>query len=80
MPVLFLIVFVDILGFGLLLPLLPFYVQRIGAGPEVITAVLGLYSLAQVIAAPVWGRVAARPYPPEALVERIAALQAALRG
>lgn len=30
--------------------------------------------------APVWGRVAARPYPPEALVERIASLQAALRG
>ena len=60
MPVLFLIVFVDILGFGLLLPLLPFYVQRIGAGPEVITAVLGLYSLAQVIAAPVWGRVSDR--------------------
>ena len=30
--------------------------------------------------APVWGRVAARPYPPDALVERIAALQAALRG
>lgn len=30
--------------------------------------------------APVWGRVAARPYSPETLVERIAALQAALRG
>lgn len=28
--------------------------------------------------APVWGRVAARPYSPEQLVERIAALQAAL--
>ncbi|MCC6912337.1 MAG: MFS transporter [Rhodospirillaceae bacterium] len=60
MPVLFLIVFVDILGFGLLLPLLPFYVQRMGAGPEVITAVLGLYSLAQVIAAPLWGRLSDR--------------------
>ncbi len=60
MPVLFLIVFVDILGFGLLLPLLPFYVQRIGAGPEVITAVLGLYSLAQVVAAPIWGRLSDR--------------------
>ncbi|MGE3335929.1 MAG: MFS transporter [Rhodospirillaceae bacterium] len=60
MPVLFLIVFIDILGFGLLLPLLPFYVQRIGAGPEVITAVLGLYSLAQVIAAPFWGRLSDR--------------------
>lgn len=30
--------------------------------------------------APVWGCVTARPYSPEALVERIASLQAALRG
>jgi len=30
--------------------------------------------------APVWGRVAAQPYSPEALVHRIAALQDALRG
>ena len=30
--------------------------------------------------APVWGRVAARPYSPEALVERIRLLDAALRG
>jgi diadenosine tetraphosphate (Ap4A) HIT family hydrolase len=30
--------------------------------------------------APVWGRVAAQPYSPEALVQRIAALQDALRG
>ena len=29
--------------------------------------------------APVWGRVAARPYSPEALVERISMLQAAMR-
>ncbi|NZA25907.1 HIT domain-containing protein [Luteimonas sp. SJ-92] len=30
--------------------------------------------------APVWGRVAARPYTPEALVERVARLRAALPG
>lgn len=57
MAVLFLVVFVDLVGFGLLIPLLPFYVQRTGAGPEVITLVLGLYSLAQFVAAPVWGRL-----------------------
>lgn len=60
MPVLFLVVFIDLLGFGLLLPLLPFYVQRTGAGPELITAVLGVYSLAQVAAAPLWGRMSDR--------------------
>lgn len=30
--------------------------------------------------APVWGRVAAQPYPPETLVQRVSSLQAALRG
>ncbi len=60
MPVLFLVVFIDLVGFGLLIPLLPFYVQRVGAGPEVITLVLGLYSLAQFIAAPLWGRLSDR--------------------
>lgn len=60
MPVLFLVVFVDLVGFGLLLPLLPFYVQRVGAGPELITFVLGLYSLAQFVAAPLWGRLSDR--------------------
>src|SRR5712671_1938309 len=57
MPILFLVVFVDLVGFGLLIPLLPFYVQRVGEGPQVITAVLGLYSLAQFLAAPLWGAV-----------------------
>jgi MFS family permease len=60
MAVLFLIVFVDLVGFGLLIPLLPFYVQRVGAGPELITNVLGLYSLAQFLAGPLWGRLSDR--------------------
>jgi len=53
----FLITFVDLVGFGLLIPLLPFIVQRTGVGPELITIVLGLYSLAQLVAAPLWGRL-----------------------
>ncbi len=53
----FLITFVDLVGFGLLIPLLPFIVERSGVGPEIITIVLGLYSLAQLVAAPLWGRL-----------------------
>ena len=60
MLVLFLVVFVDLIGFGLLIPLLPFYVQRVGETADVITAVLGLYSLAQFLAAPVWGALSDR--------------------
>ncbi len=57
MPILFLIIFMDLVGFGLLIPLLPFYVERVGAGPEVVTLVLGLYSVGQFIAAPLWGKL-----------------------
>jgi MFS family permease len=60
MPILFAIIFMDLVGFGLLLPLLPFYVQRVGAGPEIITLVLGLYSVGQLVAAPLWGRISDR--------------------
>jgi len=60
MAILFVIIFMDLVGFGLLLPLLPFYVQRVGASPEVITLVLGLYSVGQLIAAPLWGRLSDR--------------------
>lgn len=55
MLILFLIVFVDLVGFGIMIPLLPFYVERVGAGPEIITITLGLYSFFQFLAAPLWG-------------------------
>ena len=60
MPILFTIIFMDLVGFGLLIPLLPFYVQRVGATPEIITLVLGLYSVGQLVAAPVWGKLSDR--------------------
>jgi len=60
MPILFLITFMDLVGFGLLIPLLPFYVLRVGATAEVVTLVLGLYSVGQLIAAPVWGKLSDR--------------------
>ena len=56
----FLITFVSLVGFGLLIPLLPFIVERTGVGVEVITIVLGLYSLAQLVAAPFWGYISDR--------------------
>src|SRR5919108_3661607 len=40
MPVLFLIVFVDLVGFGLIIPLLPFYAERFGASPQLVTILL----------------------------------------
>jgi len=60
MLVLFTIVLIDLIGFGLVIPLLPFYAERFGASPDVVTMVLATYSLAQLFAAPVWGRLSDR--------------------
>jgi DHA1 family tetracycline resistance protein-like MFS transporter len=65
MPTLFLIVFVDLIGFGLVIPLLPFYALRFEASPQQVTVLLAVYSLMQLITAPLWGslsdRVGRRP-------------------
>jgi DHA1 family tetracycline resistance protein-like MFS transporter len=55
--VLFLVVFVGLLGFGIILPLFPFYAQRFGASPEVITWTMSVFTLGQMVATPVWGRL-----------------------
>ncbi len=57
---LFLVSVIDILGFGILIPLVPYMANRYGASPAVITAIFGVYSLCQLIAAPFWGRLSDR--------------------
>ena len=60
MAVLFLIVFVDLVGFGLVIPLLPFYAERFGASPLQMTLLFAVYSLMSMLAAPFWGRLSDR--------------------
>jgi len=60
MPILFLIVFVDLVGFGLIIPLLPFYAERFGASPQLVTLLLAIFSLMSMLAAPLWGRLSDR--------------------
>ena len=52
---LFLIVLVDLIGFGLYIPLLPFYAEYFNATPFVVGLAMATFSLAQFISAPVWG-------------------------
>jgi MFS transporter, DHA1 family, tetracycline resistance protein len=59
-PTLFLIVFVDLVGFGLVIPLLPFYAVRFAASPPEVTALVAIYSLTQLLTAPLWGRLSDR--------------------
>lgn len=51
----FAVVLVDLLGFGLVLPLLPFYAGNFSATPVEIGLLYSIYSLAQLICSPLWG-------------------------
>ena len=58
--VIFLTVFVNLVGFGIIIPLLPFYAETFGASPVVIGLLFAAFSLAQLIAAPVLGALSDR--------------------
>jgi DHA1 family tetracycline resistance protein-like MFS transporter len=53
----FFFVFVDVLGFSLILPLLPYYAETFGATATTVGLLLGANALAQFIGAPVIGRL-----------------------
>src|SRR5882724_6002430 len=57
---LFIVSVIDILGFGILIPLVPYMGVRFHAPPEWITPIMGTYSLCQLAAAPFWGRLSDR--------------------
>jgi multidrug resistance protein len=52
--------FVDMIGFMIVLPLLPFYALELHASPEMVGLLIASFSVAQLVAAPVWGRVSDR--------------------
>jgi MFS family permease len=56
----FLIVFVDILGFTMIIPLLPFYAQSMGASDFTVGLLLSSYALCQLIAGPILGKLSDR--------------------
>ncbi|HEC14638.1 MAG TPA: MFS transporter [Rhodospirillales bacterium] len=60
MLILFFIVFIDLIGFGIIIPLLPFYAEYFQASPATVGLLMATYSLAQFIAAPFWGRLSDR--------------------
>jgi DHA1 family tetracycline resistance protein-like MFS transporter len=56
----FLIVFIDLLGFSLILPLLPYYAETFGANAIVVGLLVASYAAAQLIGAPLLGRLSDR--------------------
>jgi DHA1 family tetracycline resistance protein-like MFS transporter len=56
----FVVVFVDLLGFGLILPLLPYYAETYGATAVVVGLLVASYAAAQLVGAPLLGRLSDR--------------------
>ncbi len=57
LPTLFLIVFINLVGFGVVLPVFPFFGNMVHASPAETTLAMAVYSLGQFIGAPVWGKL-----------------------
>lgn len=55
--VLLLVVFINIAGFGIVIPLLPFYAETFGIAPWQVTILFSAFSIGQLIGEPLWGRL-----------------------
>jgi DHA1 family multidrug resistance protein-like MFS transporter len=60
LPILFVVMFLVMVGFGIIIPVLPFYAKEIGANPTQLGLLMAVYSFMQLLFAPVWGRVSDR--------------------
>jgi DHA1 family tetracycline resistance protein-like MFS transporter len=58
--IIFLTIFVNLVGFGIIIPLLPFYAETFGASPIAIGFLFAIFSIAQLVAAPVLGDLSDR--------------------
>ena len=53
LPILFVTVFLDLVGFGIIIPFLAYYVESFGARAAIVGLLMSSYSLAQFVFAPV---------------------------
>lgn len=58
--VIFLTVFIDLVGFGIVLPLLPIYSDTFGASGLMVGVIMASFSAMQFLFAPIWGRLSDR--------------------
>src|SRR5829696_6495045 len=58
--IIFLTVFIDLIGFGIVLPLLPVFSKDFGASGFMIGLIMASYSVMQFLFAPWWGRLSDR--------------------
>ena len=52
--------FVDMVGLLMIIPLMPFYAREMGGGALIVAILMGAFTAAQLMSAPVWGRFSDR--------------------
>ncbi len=60
LPILFSILFLVMLGFGIIIPVMPYYAAQLGATEAVFGWLMASYSIMQFIFSPIWGKVSDR--------------------
>jgi len=60
LAIIFLTIFVNLVGFGIIIPLLPFYAETFGASPLIIGLLFAIFSICQLVAAPALGDLSDR--------------------
>lgn len=57
LPILFLVMFLVMVGFGIIIPVLPFYAEELGASPAELGLLMAVYSFMQLLFSPIWGKI-----------------------
>lgn len=57
MLIVFLVIVLDLIGFGIMVPILAYYVVQLGGGPELATFCMALYAIGMFVSTPVLGRL-----------------------
>lgn len=60
MPILFLTMFIVMVGFGVIMPILPFYAESMGASATDLGLLFASYSIIQFLFSPLWGQISDR--------------------
>ncbi|HZK86915.1 MAG TPA: MFS transporter, partial [Syntrophomonas sp.] len=58
--ILFVILFLVMVGFGIIIPTIPYFVVHLGGSPTILGFFMASYSLMQFIFAPIWGSLSDR--------------------
>ncbi len=58
--ILFFTLVVVMMGFGLIIPIMPYYIESFGAGGIALGSMMAIFSIAQFIFSPVWGNLSDR--------------------